>query len=212
MAKLNLLLTSSLKAKSYKLLAIDLRARLKASCGFSLVELLVSMTIFTLVMSAGSTIFLLALRAQRVTIAEQNVVDNTRFALEYMSRQLRFARRDGAGSCITAGYTYELPIGSTDSIKFLDSQSRCIEYSLFAVGNGKKRIQVTIGAASPADLTVPSSVNILSFFLYATGQAQSDAFQPRVTIVMEVEGAGLKPGEKISTRLQTTISNRNPDL
>src|SRR3989338_3039837 len=129
MAKLNLLPTNPLKPKSCEPLAIALRARLKARSGFSLVELLVSMTIFTLVMSAGSTIFLLALRAQRVTIAEQNVVDNTRFALEFMSRQLRFARRDNAGACITAGYTYELPIVSTDSIKFLDSQSCCLEYS-----------------------------------------------------------------------------------
>jgi len=57
--------------------------------GMSLVELIISIAIFTLAILSVTSIFALTLKAQRQTIASQNVQEGLRYALEMMSKEMR---------------------------------------------------------------------------------------------------------------------------
>jgi prepilin-type N-terminal cleavage/methylation domain-containing protein len=68
--------------------------------GFTLIELLVSMGIFSIILTIGVGAFVIALNAQRTASAQQAVASNARFALEFMSRQMRVAKEDQAAVCV----------------------------------------------------------------------------------------------------------------
>jgi len=172
--------------------------------GFTLIELLVSVTIFTLVVGAGSGVFISAIRAQQAAFAEQNLVDNTRFAIEYMSRQIRLAKRDSSGSCTgTANSMYSL---SSGVLKFINSQDQCMHFKLQG-----DAIYVSInGGVSFVALTASSLVNVVDLSFTLTGALRSDLLQPRVTILIEAQAVGGGSANPI-TRIQTTVSTRNLD-
>ena len=180
--------------------------RLKA--GFTLIEMLVSVTIFTMVMGAGSGIFISALRAQQVAIASQNLVESTRFTIEYMSRQIRLAQRDTSGTCplVPSNTFYTNPSG-TSTLAFKNSQSECIVFSLS--GNN---ISVSIDGAAGVPITSFTAVNIADLTFTISGETRSDSLQPRVTIVIEARSVGDLEGIEASTYIQTTVSTRAIDV
>ena len=47
---------------------------------------------------------------------------------------------------------------------------------------------------------------------YVEGIGTGDGFQPKLTIIMKVEGTGAKAEEKAFINVQTTLSQRNLDL
>ena len=177
----------------------------RKGAGFTLIELLVSVTIFTIVVGAGSGVFISALRAQQAAFAEQNLVDNTRFAIEFMSRQIRLAKRDGDGSCTgTANSTYSL---SSGVLKFINSQNQCIHFKL----SGDVIEVSTNGGSVFVGLTAASLVNVVDLSFTLSGELRSDLLQPRVTILLEAQAVG---GGSVNptTRIQTTVSTRNLDV
>ena len=75
--------------------------------GFTLLEMTVSMGIFSIVMIVTIGAFLLTIKAQRVALAEKAVAENVSFAMEFMSRQMRVVKRDSLGVCIDSNNTYQ---------------------------------------------------------------------------------------------------------
>lgn len=164
--------------------------------GFTLVEMLVTIAIFSIVVSTTIGFFLSAVRAQRKNFANQEILDQISYVLEYMGRALRMANKDLTGSCISSGYNYyQIPNG----IKFLDSEGNCTEYYL-ENNQLKKKIGTEIW-----QLTSPK-IKINQFKINLLGQSQQDNLQPRLTIFIEAE----KGEGKI--QIQTTISQRSPDF
>jgi hypothetical protein len=60
-------------------------------------------------------------------------------------------------------------------------------------------------------LTSPT-LNVVSFEIADFGWTQFDSEQPRTTLFLNVEGVGTRPEETPTMKLQTTISQRNPDV
>jgi len=170
--------------------------------GFTLIEILVATTVFSLALGAMSSLFVMSLQGQRSIFAQQNLVDNTRFALEQMSRQIRMARRDETGICTgSAGSTYS---GGGASIIFIDPQSNCRTYDL---SGGIIRMRLDTGQEF-RNLT-SNDINIERLDFDVRGQEATDGEQPRVTIVIDAKDPNQHSAGII---LQTTISARSVDV
>lgn len=170
--------------------------------GFTLIEIIVAMTVFSLALGAMSSLFVMALKGQRNVFAQQNLLDNTRFALEQMSRQIRMAQRDETGICTgTAGSTYS---GGGADITFIDPGSNCRTYDF---SGGIIRMRPDTGQGF-SNLT-SNDVNIERLNFDVRGREATDGEQPRVTIVIDAKDPNQQSAGII---LQTTISARNVDV
>ena len=169
--------------------------------GFTLVELLVSMTIFLIVMVSIIDLFVSGIKIQKKSLALQTLSDHTSYAVEYMSRKIRMAKKDLSGTYIPTGCNFE---NVTNGIRFLNYGK---EDQWFILDNG----QIKEKKDDDPDFTALTSdnfqVNKLSFGL--SGECQADNLQPRVTIVIEVQTKEVEPQ---ILNIQTTISQRDLDV
>ncbi len=169
----------------------------KMKGGFTLIEMVVAVTVFTLLIGASSGIFISSLRSQRQSLATQEVLSQTSYMMEYLSRALRMAEKDMTGVCtgtLKLNYAFQ-----NQCIKFRSYQGTCQQFCLDGVrlkdGNGN---YLTSG-----------NLRVSNFSVVITGAQQPpiDYLQPKLTIFLKIEG---KEGSKIA--IQTTISQRNPDV
>lgn len=176
--------------------------------GFTLIEVIVAISIFAIAAGSLSALFMAGLRGHRSAIAQQNLVDNTRFALEHMTRQIRMAQRDETGACsgdATNRLTFQA-VGS--SLTFLDYRNppRCVRYEL---SGGK--IWMRPDSAAPLREVTSDDIKVNSLEFLVQGGLATDGEQPRVTVVLAAEAGA--SAESLSTiQLQTTISARNLDV
>ena len=176
--------------------------------GFTLVEILVTMAIFTTAMTTVTNIFMLSNRAQRKTQAWQQSESDARFAMEVMAQAVRRGRVDYAyyGGIIAANPQTVLAL--------LDNNGQSIRFQKVLAGSvGVLQISQD-GGTTWADLTPAGvSVNTVAFYLAPGTDPFADPpannLQPLITIAMStsntsVEGATIPP-----TFLQTTVSSRD---
>ncbi|MFH1048677.1 MAG: prepilin-type N-terminal cleavage/methylation domain-containing protein [Patescibacteria group bacterium] len=71
---------------------IKILKKIQNENGIGLVELVVAVSIFSLVMIAATGIFISAIKAQKAIIAKQNVANNMRYAMEFMAKEIRMAQ------------------------------------------------------------------------------------------------------------------------
>lgn len=175
------------------------------SAGVTLLELIVAVAIFTVVVSGSSGVFISALRAQRVVLAEQNLIDNIRFALEFMSRELRLASRDDTGTC--TGTAYMTYTNSSGVLKFINSDGECVHYRLQG-----SAIQVSQnGGLSFSNLTFSSVALVTNLSFIISGESRGDHQQPRATILITAESTGGLSEVTPKINIQTSVSARSVD-
>jgi len=173
--------------------------------GFTLLELVVSIFLFSVVMGSITTIFILSVRQQRIILKNQNVLDQTSYALEFMSRSLRMAGRDSSGSCVgVAECNYAT---TSNGIKFKNNLDGgdCQEFFL---ENDQLKYKKSSWPAEGIPLTATSSIKVKQLKFEVKGNCESDNIQPLVTIFLDIENP-MQGGEKI--KIQTSISQRNLD-
>ena len=73
------------------------------SNGFTLIEMIVVMAVFMLIIGAVITIFISIVVEQRKILSEQELINQTSYVIEYMSKALRMAEIDGSGECFAEG-------------------------------------------------------------------------------------------------------------
>lgn len=172
--------------------------------GFTLIELLVGITIFSLIIGAIIGILVSGIELQRRSLLFQEALNQLSFAIEYMNRALRMARKDdGTFNCLSSGLNYENPAG-VSTIRFINhlQGDDCQEF--FLEGNTLKYKKGIGGSEEIFALTGPNiEVSQLKFLL--SGESEEDNFQPRVTILLKVESP-------LKIELQTTVSQRNLDV
>lgn len=176
--------------------------------GFTLLELLLSVAIFAILATAASGVMVSAVRSYQQIGAGQNFIDNTQFALEFMSRQLRLARK-GTPSCITgAQQNFDIftTVNPNDSIRFLDYQGRCIVYQL-----ASSEIRQSINGAAAVSLTYSGMVQISDLDFTVLGASQTDTLEPRVTIRVLAQGVMQGAALGLVVPVQTTVSTRFVD-
>lgn len=192
--------------------------KIKGSEGFTLVEMIVSMAIFSMVSVAMMGALTLAIRAQEFATIEKTMSENTRFSLEFMSRQLRFAQRyDGFVSqpagCIPLGDSFDSP--SAQQIILINSENKCIRFVLSANTIFFEDLTDPLAIES-TPLTQISQVKIdnLEFIVSGETSVLPDREQPRVTIVIQASMSALSGPSSfhsVEQNVQTTVTQRHLD-
>jgi len=182
----------------------------KGSGGFTLIELVVTFVIFIIIIGAAFNVLVSGIAIQRQLLAQQILIDQTSFFVEYMNRALRQAKKDTAQTCLgTADVSnYEITRGG-EGIKFIGRDDRCREFFLDG-DRMKEDIDGTEGFLTAddvevVDVTFADSIPGGSF-------SQEDNNQPRVTFMFDVRARGFEPDKQPAIRLQTSISQRNIDV
>lgn len=172
--------------------------RVKNHKGFTLIELLVTMTIFICLVTFLTAIFVFGLRAQRQSLAYQELLDQTSYLIEYISRVIRMAKKDIDGSCTgmtKANYAFE-----DQCLKFRNYQGECQQFCL----EGTRMKEIKAGVQNY--LTAPD-LRVNSFNVILTGQTQNDTLQPLVSIFLEILGK-----EQSKIQIKTSVSQRDLDV
>ncbi|MFH1036581.1 MAG: prepilin-type N-terminal cleavage/methylation domain-containing protein [Patescibacteria group bacterium] len=172
------------------------------SAGFTLVEILVAMVIFSIIIGAALEVFVTGIKSQRRIFAQQELLDQTSYALEYMSRAIRMTKKDLTATCLSQpNLNYELT-HSGEGIKFKNYNGECQEFYL--ENNQLRENKNGSVFALTSTSTIP---RINSFEFVVSGQEQDDNLQPAVTVFWKMEGR-----DQVGSQIQTTISQRNFDV
>lgn len=187
-----------------------IKRKFRWQAGFTLIEMLTALAVFLIAIGSIVGLFLSAIRNQMYILANQELFNQTSYALEYMSRSLRMARKDIDGNCIGKNNNYIQP-NSSSTIRFLNYQNKCQEFLLESGQLKEKKssdnTSTNLGSALP--LTSDSlQINSLSFNLI--GQDQTDNLQPKVTIILDISSRAFPSPPRL--RIQTTISQRSLDI
>ena|SRR3989344_3452540 len=182
--------------------------------GFTLIELFVVLTVFMLAMGTSVSIFISVVQEQRRILQEQELLSQTSYVSEYISRALRMAVRDDVGGCIGAGKNYSLThfdsgTGFYQGIKFLAHDNTCQEF--FYDEEDQGIFKEKKGSNDPQNILSDKFQVVWARFIINGNKdlqqsVKTDATQPRISILLDIKTTGIKIQEKM---VQTTISQRN---
>jgi type II secretory pathway pseudopilin PulG len=176
---------------------------------FTLIEILVVVAIFAFLITITLTIFTSGLRIQRRNLAYQQLLDQTSYLIEYMSKAIRMAQKDMDGSCTgTATLNYAM---STDVVNGNGSERKCLKFKnyreecqQFCLVEGMRIKEIK---KDSENYLTGLDLKVKSFDITLKGESQTDEFQPLVSIFLDIEGK-----EQSKIQIQTSISQRNLDI
>jgi prepilin-type N-terminal cleavage/methylation domain-containing protein len=178
----------------------------KKQRGFTLVEMLVSVAIFTFVMLIATASIFTIVAANKKAESLKSVMDNLDFALESMTRNIRTGSSYNCGSQAGGDCT-----SGASSFYFTSSQSPNCPGSCPIVGyslSGGQIIQSESDWTAPLPITAAEiHISTLNFIL--VGSAARDGLQPRV--IMTVIGSAGTSSTATQFKIQTTLSQRQID-
>ncbi|HWC57975.1 MAG TPA: prepilin-type N-terminal cleavage/methylation domain-containing protein [Candidatus Paceibacterota bacterium] len=183
--------------------------------GFTLIELMVSLTLFVIVVLALIGSLYTVNDASHRVQAMRNVMDNLNFAIESMSRTIR------TGTDITCGTTphTNCSIAATQgnaeiSLNSTLGENKHVEYRWVKI-NGKGVIQVEKSDLDGSNstgweaITAPE-VDIQNFNFYVDGALPGDGKQP--SVIIRIQGVASVPdGTLLPFAVQTYLSQRTPE-
>jgi len=189
------------------------KINLQTNNGTSLIEFVVSMSIFTTVLMATTGAYFSYSTGSRKSFASQNVIDEGRFILDTMSKEMRTGKdflqcTINTGGAETVDYT---------CINFTDAENNIIKYMLKNKSIQKTTSTPAISPGTPGTTTENSitsdqiKVDRLNFII--VGNIPNDTLQPKVTISLKLSNLNDSGKSELnsSIELQTTISQRQKD-
>jgi len=171
--------------------------------GFTLVEMMVAVAIFSMVMVVSSGAIFGIVKANQKAETLLSVLDNVNFALESMSRNIRFGYDYHCGDLgdLALPRDCEYPAGAEAFAYFDPIEGATILYRLS--GGALERMNA---GGDYIPITAPGAVvTRLNFFV--EGAETQNLTQPRVKILLEGY-AGERPDTRSSFSVQTTVSQR----
>lgn len=194
--------------------------KIKNIGGYTLMELIISITIFSVTIILVTQIFKFAMQSQMDAIAGQNIQESMRFTYESMAKEIRTARKSndiGVYECQTfAGApnpnfkVYNIfTKNSNDALYFKNKDGFCV---LYYIDNNYLMIKRQTSAIPSDDKlasTTPSAIKIsnLKFNIIDDAIGVFHTLQPLVTIKMDAEVIGDNKF-KNQMKLQTSVSSR----
>jgi len=156
---------------------------------FTLIEILVAVSIFIVVITVALTLFVSGINGQRKVIALQDVQDNAKFLMGFIIKEVRMSKINYISPSIL---NITRPNGESVIYTFNNSE-----------GTIERVDSSTNGQINSNDVLVYGN-------FYGLGIGSNDNQQVRVTIVMDVQKNIGKTDASI--KIQTTVSQRNLDL
>ncbi len=195
--------------------------KFKSGGGYTLIEIIVAIGIFTLMLAAPTGFFVSSLKGQQRALSSQGLIDNVSYNLEYISRAIRMAKKElncgdqvEPSTCFCLknngyGFNYETTRGGK-GIKFINYQDICQEFFWDVTDN---RLKKTESGGEPVVLT-SDELEVLNFKIGPTESwDQNNDNQPLITLFLEIKAKGsVVPESQPKIQIQTTISQRNLDV
>lgn len=192
-----------MKNKIKKILQV-INHKLQTEKGVSLIEFITALAILIIVISSVMGSFFSVFQASRKAIAAQNVIDEGRFVLEVMAREMR-----------TGTNFNDCGLLSPNDICFTNDANIIIRYNLNSVSKIIEKTE-NFGAGLPNEITFAiTSTNILvdslNFNIRGQNPPPLDYQQPFITISLTISNNALKPESELKINLQASISQRKLD-
>ncbi|MEK7506711.1 MAG: prepilin-type N-terminal cleavage/methylation domain-containing protein [Patescibacteria group bacterium] len=160
--------------------------------GFTLVETLVTLFIFSIIVLLFGGIFSGSLSSQRRASNIQQVQENADYILEALTKEIRV-------STVNTADTPDCAASPAAALNITHPVNGSVVYAL--AGNNLQRtvngIQTIVNS---------NTIQFTRLFFCVAGQAADDKLQPRVTIVTGLKSAGA--GAESAMDIQTTVSTR----
>ncbi len=172
--------------------------------GFSLVEVLVSVSLFIIIILSSTQIFKLVIDGQRSALATQNVQESLKYFLEVTAKEMRMAKKNSNLLCSGIAVDKIFATSSNaygDVITFQNYDNECVTYSL-ALDDENQRFKIQRDSAS--GFISPSKIRIdaLNFIL-------SDATSTQPMITFNLRAWALNEAQfKSDMTIQTSITSR----
>jgi prepilin-type N-terminal cleavage/methylation domain-containing protein len=185
--------------------------------GFTLIEMMVAVSIFSIVMLVSTGAIFSMVEANKKARAVQSVMTNLNFALESMSRDIRvgsgYSCESAAGSrvdCLGGGDYFSFYanrdvngngiINAFDTVTYRKVGSRIEKEILTNEGAGGLSVSSPITA---------SEIQVTNMQFYVTGTGIGEG-QPKVTVV--IQGYSGTSTTRSDFNIQTTVSQRTSDI
>jgi prepilin-type N-terminal cleavage/methylation domain-containing protein len=157
--------------------------------GFTMIELLVAMSLFVVVMGVASTVFIQSLRTQRSIVALMAANDNASLSIEQMMREIRI------------GSNFTTNMEKTE-LSFVSQRKGNVVYRW-------NKDEKTIERNGVALTSKNVAVEYLYFDLFGAGP--NDGASTRAVIRLGVS-SNEERATDIITNIQTTVSSRQLDV
>lgn len=193
--------------------------------GFTLIEMLVTVSLFAIIITIAVGSFTNAERTQRQVSSLISAQSNVSLALEQMTREIRtgylFCHDPGSNDyssscddeyntsipyCTVVSSTQGFPTWDCPSLNFYDADGNQVNYSL-----DDGALTESINSSTPQSLTGNTVyVKYLAFQLF--GQTEDDHWPPRITISLGIAASSTDPAVMDDVfNLETTVSARTID-
>jgi prepilin-type N-terminal cleavage/methylation domain-containing protein len=158
--------------------------------GFTMIELMVSVGLFTIVVTITMSAYLRIIALDRVARSNNDVVTNLSYVVDAMTRGIRTgtAYQCGDGSGALLGDCWHSP---GNSFSFKNDQGVVVDYVLMPVAGGKYAIGECTGSAlqfcltnGPTPVTDPR-IDVQSFNFYLRSTVTGADLQPQVLFTIK---------------------------
>ena len=158
--------------------------------GFTIVEIVVTIFIFSIMVVLVTSIFARAIALERRIVAAQRVQENATFLMESMAKEIRVSAivNQDATTCTATTLTLNHPVYGT------------IIYSLDISGNIQRQATLT-------EIVSSSDVQFTRMRFCIFGSSPIDQMTPRVTIIFSLKNR--VGSANIVADLQTTVVSRD---
>lgn len=181
---------------------------LHSNKGFTLIELMIAVSLFTVVMVVSTTMFLRSIDTQARSVKAKSLQEGMNYALSIMANEATNAIQDptscdpGFSQCIV-GTDFFCAISSNTKLRFRNSNSDCVLYELENDSNGVSRLKIT--RKDKTGYLTPEDISISSLKFYAAND--NDTTYPIGKVTIELYGQAVNREKNPDTlRLQTTVA------
>lgn len=178
--------------------------------GFTLVEIMVTLTILGFFFGTITGIFTISLKSQKRALIKQELFLQGGYVMEYLAKQLAISSNSSStamSSCTgNINFSYATSVGS---IRFVTYDDNCIRINTSSSNNLFQRL--IFGSSDWPEGPLTSDKFKVKEFNVRLVQASSTTnhHQPRITIYLKMKAKNLKEELAPEIEFQTTISQRN---
>jgi prepilin-type N-terminal cleavage/methylation domain-containing protein len=182
--------------------------------GFTLIELMVSIALFSVVIAIVAAAFTNLLNYNRIALSTNNVSNNLNFVVDAMARSIRTGTNyqcGGIGNGPNCVYS-----SGRSSLAFTDDSGNIDTYILDTTNHeiGECPNQTTtciVGSGSYQVLTDPN-IKINSLTFYVQGVGNTDGIQPQVIMVIQGQMTVGSKNPPVTFDIETSATQRQIDI
>lgn len=170
-----------------------LKSRDKSTAGFTLLEMIVAISIFSIAVVVVADIFVSALNSQKAAYRVQQVEENVNYIIERMTKEIRVSELitvepNGSGNC---------PVNAATKITLKHPDNGVVSYY-------RQGTQAIREVNNNVTVLNSNTVDITRFKFCINGAGVTDGTQPRITFVVSIKPYGTNSEDYI----ETTVSLR----